>query len=678
MEREVRIRAGDTTRVDVTLQTEAQILSAVRTEARVGDAEIFLSKPNISTLTMSSAAMIGVPTIGEPDVVRLVQLLPGIAARNDFNTGLNVRGGEADQNLILLDGYPIYNPFHLGGLFSTFMDATVGGIELLTGAFPARYGGRLSSVLDVKSAFETRPGTHATADISALGATGRLAGTFGGGNGTWSFAGRRTYADAATSLFTNNEFPYHFRDFHGTASYDLSGDLHVSVTGYTGKDVLDANLAAFESDSATLSKTSRGKWAFDWGNRVLGATISKELNERVKIEQRFSTSNFSASLDLGQGAFGQHSEIRDLRAAGSLSASAASHDLSLGYDVAAQRIRYTSGSSQTGTNDFDLEQRPVTGALWIDDMWRLSSRWLVEGGLRGEALSGREWAALSPRMSLKYFATPELAFTAGAGRVTQTLHSLAGDGPLRYFDIWLSSDSFIPVATAWHYVAGVERRVRDAGSVRIEGYVKNYDRVLEANPSEDPHVRGDEFFSDRGLAYGIDMLARWQARTGAAGWVTYSYGLSTRSRNGVEWAPGNDRRHDLNVVATWQLARYRVGARFGYATGTPYTPIVGGVTRRVYDPSLDHWGTGDPELLIESLGGAHNSARFPANHRLDLDASREFQVRGGTVSPYVSVVNAYNAKNVFVYIYKYSTEEPTRRAISQFPILPSAGVRVAF
>ena len=133
-----------------------------------------------------------------------------------------------------------------------------------------------------------------------------------------------------------------------------------------------------------------------------------------------------------------------------------------------------------------------------------------------------------------------------------------------------------------------------------------------------------------------------------------------------------------NVVATWRLTKYRLGARFGFATGTPYTPIVGGVARRVYDPSLDHWGTGDPEILIESMGGARNSARFPSTHRIDLDASREFNVRGATVAPYLSVVNAYNAKNVFVYLYQYSTNPPTRRAMSQFPVLPSLGVRVAF
>jgi hypothetical protein len=191
-------------------------------------------------------------------------------------------------------------------------------------------------------------------------------------------------------------------------------------------------------------------------------------------------------------------------------------------------------------------------------------------------------------------------------------------------------------------------------------------------------VRGDEFLSATGLTYGADLLARWHSATGLAGWLSYSYGVSSRWSDTLRWAPGHDRRHDVNLVATWRLSKYRLGARFGYASGTPYTPIVGGVTRRMYDPSQDHWGTGDPVIYIESIGGAHNSARYPATHRLDLDVSREYFVRDATVAPYLSVMNAYNARNVFVYLYQYSTDLPTRRAISQFPILPSAGVRVAF
>ena len=673
----VEVRAEDTAHVQIVLEAEAQLLSAIHTDALAADAEMFVARPNVGTIALGKAAITGIPSVGEPDVVRVTQLLPGVAARNDFNTGLNVRGGEADQNLILLDGHPVYNPFHLGGLFSTFMDATVGGIELMTAAFPARFGGRLSSVLDVRSADEARPGLHASADISALGATARFAGGFGGGRGTWSLAGRRTYADALTTIFTDNIFPYHFRDFHGRATYLLPRDVRVAVTAYAGRDVLNANLAEFNTDTAP-SRAGAGQWAFNWGNRVVGATISKDIGARVTLEQRLSASGFSTLLDLGDGAFAQRNSIRDLRLAGSVVTRGVSHDASIGYELASHRIRYASGSAQTGSSDFDFAQTPMSGALWIGDLWRVSPRWLVETGLRAEALSGREWAALSPRVSIKYFATPDLAITAATGRFTQFLHSLAGDGPMRYFDIWLASDSLTPVATAWHWVAGVEKRLRDRGSLRAEGYFKRYDRVLEANWSEDAQVRGDEFFTAKGFAYGADLLLRWSAANRVGGWIAYSYGVSTRSRDGVRWAPGHDKRHDVDVVATWHLSKYRLGARVGYATGTPYTAIVGEIARRVYDPSRDDWGTGDPRVYIESLGSARNGARFPATHRVDLDVSRDFVIRGASVAPYVSVANAYNAKNVFVYLYNYSTDQPTRRAISQFPILPSMGVRLVF
>jgi hypothetical protein len=676
-ERAVVVRQGDTARVDLTLQTEVQVLAGMRTDAPATDLETFVTRPNVATIAMSASAMVGVPSVGEPDVVRVVQLLPGVEARNDFNTGLNVRGGEADQNLILLDGYPIYNPFHMGGLFSTFMDASVGGIDLVTGAFPARYGGRLSSVLDVHSAEDARPGVHASTDISVLSATGRLAGSFGGGRGTWSFAGRRTYADAMASVFTRDVFPYHFRDFQAHATYTLASDVRLSLTAYDGRDVLDLNLATYRSDSGPPSAKD-GQWGFHWGNRMAGLSLTKEFGDRATLEQRVSSSRFGTLLDLGSGARAQRSSIEDVRLDGSLRVRGAAHDGSLGWELGGYQIRYESDSPETGTIDFDIAQHPKGGAVWVDDLWRLSSRWLVEGGVRGEALSGRQWMALSPRVSIKYFATPDLALTAGAGRVTQWLHSLAGDGPFRFFDIWLASDSLTPVAAAWHYVAGAERRWASGGSLRLEGYVKRYDRVLEANIAEDPQVVGDELLPVQGVSYGVDALARWQRGTRASGWIAYSYALASRWNDGARWWPGHDRRHDLNVVATWQLAKYRLGARFGFASGTPYTPIVGEIARRQYDPSLDHWGTGDPQILIEPLGGTRNGARYPNTHRLDVEASREYRVRGTTLAPYVSVVNAYNAKNVFIYRYDYSTDRPTRRAISQFPTLPSLGVRVVF
>jgi hypothetical protein len=683
-ERTVTVVGGDTVRVAVALDRQAQVLAPVRTEGRPTDAEAFGALPNVGTVTLEAAQIAGVPSVGEPDVARVVRLLPGVAARNDFNTGFNVRGGEADQNLILLDGHPIYNPFHLGGLFSTFMDATVGGIELMTGAFPARYGGRLSSVLDVRSADVARAGVHGSADLSVLAATGRLAGATRDGRATWSLAGRRTYADAVVGAFTEEVLPYHFHDVQARATYAFPGDWRLAVTGYLGDDVLDVDIARLENDSVPTA-AGNGTYAFDWGNRVVGVTLAKDfgalplgLGEGGTFEQRVSWSSFAMALDLGEGAYSQRSSTRDLRASGSFTARGARHDKTVGWEAATHRLRFASGSAETATSDFDLVQRPTTGAAWIGDLWRVSDRWIVEGGLRGEAMSSRNWVALSPRLSVKLLARPDLAFTAAAGRFTQQFHSISGDGPLRYFDVWLASDPYIPVATAWHFVTGAERRLGDEGTVRVEGWIKRYDRVLEPNASEDPGRRGDEFFAAKGDAYGADLIARWQPTTGLGGWISYTYGVASRSRGAVRWAPSFDRRHDLNAVAMWRVSRYRLGARFGFASGTPYTPIVGEIARRVWDPSRDSWGTGDPRVFVEPLGGARNGARFPATHRLDLDASREFTVRGTTLAPYVSVVNAYNAPNVFVYLYDYSTDAPTRQALSQFPVVPSVGVRVAF
>jgi hypothetical protein len=678
LERDIVVPAGDTARLDLVLVTDTRVLDPVRADARSPDAVAFETRPAVATVAITARAMAGIPKVGEPDVVRIVQLLPGVVSRNDFNTGLNVRGGEADQNLVLLDGFPIYNPFHLGGLFSTFMDATVGGIELMTAAYPARHGGRLSSVLDVRSADETRGGANATIDVSAIGATAKVGGVVESGRGMWSLAGRRTYADAATAAFTRNVFPYHFRDLHARAAYAVSSTLRIGATAYAGADALDLDLAQFEND--TLSPQARdGSWAFDWGNEVVGVSLAKDFGAGTTLEQRVSTSAFSAVLDVGDGSHEQRSAIREFRLAGSLTTRRARHDPSIGYELATYRTRYTSGAAQTGVSDFALRQQTGSAAAWIDELWRLGTRWLLQGGVRGELLQDGQWGALSPRVSVKYFASPDVALTAAVGRMTQWTHSLAGDGPLRYFDIWIASDSFVPVTTAWHYVAGAERRMGDAGALKLEGYAKRYERALEVNPADDPARLGDEFLVGHGLSYGVDLLARLNpAESGLSGWIAYGYGLSWRSSNGRRWAPGHDRRHDLDVVATWRGARYRVGARFGYATGTPYTPIIGQIARRVYDPSLDRWGTGEPRIWIESLGGRRNSSRFPVYHRVDLDASRDFHVRGATISPYVSVVNAYNGKNVFVYLYNYSNDTPTRRAISQFPILPSLGARVVF
>ena len=190
--------------------------------------------------------------------------------------------------------------------------------------------------------------------------------------------------------------------------------------------------------------------------------------------------------------------------------------------------------------------------------------------------------------------------------------------------------------------------------------------------------RSDEFFSVGGESYGFDMLLRQLEHGPLSGWVSYTYAVATRVRDSLHYFPGHDRRHDLNVVASWRLANYVLGVRFGYATGTPYTDIIGQIVRRVYDPGTNTYGTRGGGSQLEFVGGTRNGARLPTTQRLDVDVTRTFHVRGTAIAPYLSLVNAYNAKNVFLYVFDYTKSPPTRQAISQFPFLPSAGVTIRF
>ncbi len=690
IETTVGVRPGETTYVDFRLRTEATVLNAVRTEARPVDRDVFDSRPSVGTVQVTARAAEGVPKLGEPDVMRIVQLLPGVEARNDFSTGLNVRGGEADQNLILIDGYPIYNPFHLGGLFSTFIDPTVRDLTLMTGGFPARYGSRLSSVLDVRSAEEVRPGIHGTAEVSVLASTGELASTFAGGKGTWMIAGRRTYADKFVELISSNELPYHFRDEQAHLSYFFTPHTKLSITAYDGRDQLDADIASF-SDS-TNANASGGTFNFGWGNTVAGASLLHSfarahrpglarffLGDSTTLEQRASISVFKTSLDLGEGSLTLKNRVSDESVSGSLAAHTVSHDRLFGYDITSYGVTYDANSTQTGVDLINLRQHPTSGALYFDDLWRASQSVIVEAGLRGEGVTGTNWMGLSPRFSAKYFLTKDWAVTGAVGRFAQWTHSLAReDIPVRLFDFWVTSDQYTPVSTAWHYILGTERWFGNTRLARVEAFYKKYDNLLESNPQEDPTRRGDEYVTVQGDSYGLDVLLRQFESGPFSGWISYTYAVAQRRQGDFTYFPGHDRRHDFNIVGSWRLRKYVLGARFGYATGTPYTDIVSEIVRRIYDPGLNAYGTRGSGSQVEFVGGTRNGARLPTTQRLDLDVTRQYRVGNTSIAPYLSIVNAYDAKNVFFYIFDYAKSPPTREAISQFPILPSIGVKVAF
>jgi hypothetical protein len=630
----------------------------------------------------------GVPSLGEPDVLRTVQLLPGVNARNDFSSGFNVRVGESDQNLILLDGYPIYNPFHLGGLFSTFLEETVGEIELLTGGFGARHGSRLSSVLDVRSAEPARTGLHGSAGISVIASSLTVGSASKNGRASWMLSGRRTYADKLVSLLSDRTFPYHFSDAQLHASRAVGhGNARLELTAYAGTDLLEGDFTQF-GDS---SRAGGGTFDFDWSNQVVGLSLTDVWREGARLpllgradsvgaEQRVSFTRFATALDLGEGALTLTNGVKELRAAGALHWNRGGHERRLGYELSAYDIAYDVGSASTGTALFALRQRPTAEAAYYQESWRPTRRLLTEAGVRAEHVGGRGWTGVSPRVSAKWFVTPDFAVSVAAGRYAQWLHSLnREDIPVRVFDFWVASDEYVEVSRATHLVRGAERWLGPTRFARVEGWLKRYDHLLEQNTADDPARRGDEFLDARGTSYGFDVLLRQLDVGPLSGWLSYTYGVSHRTEGGQEYWPGHDRRHNLNLVGSWRAGRrYTFGARMGLASGTPFTDIVGQVVRRSYDPGTHQYGSGGVAGEREPLGGVRNASRYPLFQRLDLSVSRAGTWRGMQLVPYFSLVNAYNAKNVFIYTFDYTQSPPTREASSQFPLLPSLGLTIGF
>jgi TonB-dependent receptor-like protein len=652
------------------------VLPTVHTEAPRTERKLFDAKPNVSSLSITGRDLESAPHFfAEADVLRALQLMPGVEARNDYTAGMNVRGGEADQNLILLDGYPVYNPFHFGGLFGTFIDPAVGRVDLLTGGFPAEFGGRLSSVMNVRSAEDDRRGLHGASELSLIAATQSLGGALGS-SGSWLVAGRRSYADQAIDLVKKNAFPYHFYDLESHVAYTLPGGLRWSATAYGGDDLLHI-------ESSDIGEQQRVRW----GNRVLGTTVAKKLTglpaalgDSTVLEQRLSRSIFDLDAQISGGGFTLTSTVNDIRAAGAMRVYSTSHTHSLGYEIAGQRVAYSVNYPVPLFPMDSLAQRVRSASAYVDELWRVSAAVMVEGGMRYDDLLSTHGGALLPRVSVKYFVGPNLAVTAAVGEYGQWIRSLAReDIPLRPVDYWVGADSATPMSRAWHYVLGMERWVTPSRSLRVEAFYKRYSRLLEPNPFDDAQVQGDEFLPVSGYSAGADLLLRQFEAGRFAGWLAYTYTLNSRTEaSGYRFFPAQDRRHDLNLVGSWHFPRFTLGARFNLASGTPYTRIIGEFTRLLYDPFGEDYTTRGQLGSTQFIVGPRNGERLPLSQRLDVTLTRDFLPGRVTVTPYLSIMNLYNAHNVFGYAFDYASVPPKLISIPQLPIFPALGVSVAW
>ncbi len=622
-----------------------------------------------SVVTVDRETITKLPALMEADVIRVVQMLPGTVALNDYTVGFNVRGGESDQNLTQLDGVTVFNPSHLGGLFSTFDADAVDRLDFFTGAFPAEFGGRLSSVLDVG----VRPGRNdrfgVRGNVSFLATKLLVEGPIGGSGASFLVGGRRTYADVLVGLLSNEVMPYHFADAVGKLSTPL-GRGTLSLTGYWGEDVINWTwIEEKPGQDAVIIKA-------DWGNKLVGLRFEHPLGrQRLYVDAGVTT--FTTGFGFEPAIFRAENSVRLLSTKAMLQlVPHAANTIRVGGGVEDYRMTYDFDSESFGTEFFTARFQPRVWSAFADWQWETFSWLMLRPGVRLEAVEGPDVLTLAPRIGAKVFLSPDLAVTGSVGRYYQPIHAFRDQNVTwNIFDFWVGADSAIPVARSDHLVLGLEKWFGGTVSVTLEGYRKTFHDIIDANLREDPKVPGDETVPVNGDAWGLDLLVRKHRGT-VTGWVAYSLMKSTRAGHDQEYPAVHDRRHTLNIVLQMPgLFGSDMSLRLGYGSALPYTPFIGEWRHRFYRSDLNAFNTAEREPIASPF---LNSARYPYYGRVDLSFRWEARKWGGILRPYVQLVNVFNRKNVFIYLWDYSTSPATQSAVSQIPLLPSVGLEFVF
>ncbi len=730
------VEAGAETRLDVALAPETA-LGEVVVEADDGVGARPEDSPQMGTVALTGKDVLGLPALlGEADVLKAVQLLPGVRGGAEGTAGLYVRGGSPDQTLILLDGVPVYNSSHLFGFLSTFNGDAVQRVELTKGAYPARFGGRLGSVLDVRLRDGNLEDFGGRGQVGLLSSRLLVEGPVVPGKASFLISGRRTYIDVIAGPFINRanrdaeaqgderiDPSAYFYDLNAKVNWQPSDRDRVYLSLYGGADVFGFEVLDEREQCAEFGCTPTGiddvyGGGLEWGNLTGALRWTRVLSPRAFAAVTVTASDYR--FDVGSNveeARGTPDEaiarirytsgIRDLGARADLDLSPGrGHTVRVG--GGATLHRFTPGalslSGEIARNglaiDTLLGSSRTVGADFVayaEDEWRVSSRLQLGLGLHGAVYTtgGYTYPSIEPRVSAAFQLRDRLAVKASAAVTQQPLHLLtSGAGIGLPADLWVPADSIGPQR-------GTQVAVGLAGSSpsgrttwTVEGYWRDMRGLVAyregaafTTPFDDWQelvVTGD------GTSRGLELFVQHRTDRLTA-WLGYTLAKTDRQfdalNDGERFPFRYDRRHDLSVVGLYQLSRkFDVSAAFVYGTGDAVTLPVAEYTGSPY-------GYGSPEEWLRATGsngysygrdvtvyGSRNGYRMPAYVRMDLAATWFFR-RG--VRPHALSLNVYNAtnrKNPFLATFRNDTESGERQltGIALFPVLPTLSYQFSF
>ena len=542
-------------RLDVALQVESVRLEEVVIQAE--RSEELEQATQSSFIALQVEPLQQMPAIGEADLLRSLQLLPGIQSASDISSGLYVRGGGPDQTAILLDHIPLYNPSHLFGFFSTFNADAIKDVQLYKGAYPAAYGRTLGAVLDVSNREGNRQRFSSRGGISLIAS--RLLAEGPVGQGSWMLAGRRTYLEPVLSAIRSRgvDIPlnYYFYDFNGKVNQRW-GDDTFTVSTYWGLDDLRVDIEDENESFVDLR----------WGNRALTARWTRVFSPTLFGHFMAAGSSYENTLLFSFFAtpFGVANSIRDWSLKGDVDYFAnRNHTLTLGFLTTLFEFDYSESFNQQEQSD--LYQRSVLASAYVQDEWQAGPTTRLRLGGRGTYFSVGDRLHFTPRLSLSHALSDKIRIKAAAGMYRQYLQLITTEA-FSGGDFWVPLDSSVEPGRSYQGVVGTEWNPSRRYQLSVEAYYTDLANLVVldnavAVDSED--TRSDDIFKSGGSGWASGVEVFLQRRTGAlTGWVGYTLGWTRRTfpelNSGLAFPPKYDRRHDLSFVVSYQAGKWRL------------------------------------------------------------------------------------------------------------------------
>lgn len=596
----------------------------------------------------------------ESDIFRSLQYLPGVRSSGDVSARYYVRGGAADQNLVLYNGAPLYSPFHALGLFSAVDPATINNVEFYKGGFPAEYGGRLSSVLNFFPRDGNKRDYSAKASISLLTTKALIEGPIP--DGSFFLSGRKNYSHDVLNKFLNDkDLPIDFFDISFRANYsnsEVMKNSKFSTFGFISEDkILNENVT---------------KEDVLWRNSVFGFSWFQITDSPIFYTMNLSFSNFYGEVKPKQSAaLYKLNEIRDVTFFMDFNSIISNIDeLQIGMKI------NTVSSKLVLENDYglrgDIGSKGTHASVYVKyRLLRIKGLGLDMGSrinMASLSTNSEVQSMLEPRIRMAYKLFDWLTFKAASGYFVQDMTTLIDESEIiSLFDPWIITPNYIGSSSSKHYIAGLESQIHETTNLDIEAYYKENENISVVNENK-MFFNDRDFISGAEESYGLEAMLSYTNHPLRLS-VAYSWSRAFREVAGHRYRPKYDAQNVVNIVAEYYIgAGFNLSAAWTYNSGIPFTQIKSFYDKYYFNDIGNWYSVLDSYEAYKVLAGK-NAATLPDYHRLDISLSKKFVLGFATFTIDASIINVYDRNNLFYF------DRETGERVDMLPFLPSVTIK---